>query len=411
MNESAHVVSPECTAPRFEGCTEALVQTMQSYDKAALKKALGVSISLASLNHTRYQSWPQQASKAAGFAFDGPAYKALDMASLQQADLQFAQQHVRILDALYGILRPLDSIKPYRLEMSNKVNTSKGSSMYSFWGNLLTDSLNSELSQALQTPKFIINCASQEYFKAIELAVLHYPVYTVCFPGPSIHAKAARGAMVRYIVEKRVSKPEQLQSFTGLDGEWCYDEQQSTEQRLVFLRGPAADASGVQDFCTSVTLFAEAASLDAELKVNAEEEQADIRVSSIAGSRQSAAKAKLGNEACQCLVTLLQHKDTVVNRLQQPCQGPSLPVENVGQAALIEILQRAAVQPNDQPINHSLEWALQFRDKPACWSTLLQPAPDASSAISMYHTEVNGVQNVMKNICNLVPPEACNIQT
>ncbi|DBA99595.1 TPA: hypothetical protein ACH3X3_012171 [Trebouxia sp. C0006] len=185
----------------------------------------------------------------------------------------------------------------------------------------------------------------------------------------------------------------------------------SIGEELGLLPGPAADASGVQDFCTSVTLFAEAASLDAELKVNAEEEQADIRVSSIAGSRQSAAKAKLGNEACQCLVTLLQHKDTVVNRLQQPCQGPSLPVENVGQAALIEILQRAAVQPNDQPINHSLEWALQFRDKPACWSTLLQPAPDASSAISMYHTEVNGVQNVMKNICNLVPPEACNIQT
>lgn len=189
------------------------------------------------MNHTRYQSWSQQASKAAGFAFDGPAYKALDIASLQQADVQFAQQHVRILDALYGVLRPLDSIKPYRLEMSNKINTSKGSSMYSFWGNLLTDSLNSELSQALQTPKFIINCASQEYFKAIDLAVLHYPVYTVCFPGPSIHAKAARGAMVRYIVENRVSKPEQLQSFTGLDGEWCYHEQQSTEQRLVFLRG------------------------------------------------------------------------------------------------------------------------------------------------------------------------------
>ncbi len=107
-------------------------------------------VKTCSLNHTRYQSWPQQASKAAGFAFDGPAYKALDMASLQQADLQFAQQHVRILDALYGILRPLDSIKPYRLEMSNKINTSKGSSMYSFWGNLLTDSLNRQEDASCQ---------------------------------------------------------------------------------------------------------------------------------------------------------------------------------------------------------------------------------------------------------------------
>ncbi|DBA73656.1 TPA: hypothetical protein ACH3X2_009639 [Trebouxia sp. C0005] len=183
----------------------------------------------------------------------------------------------------------------------------------------------------------------------------------------------------------------------------------SLGEELGFLPGPASDASGVQDFCTSVTLFAEAASLDAELKAKAEEEQADLRVSLIAGSRQSAAKAKLGNEACQCLVTFLQHKETVVNRLQQPCQGPSLPVENVGQAALIEILQRAAMQPNDQPVNHNLEWALQFRDKPACWSTLLQPAPDVSRAISMYQTEVNDVQNVVKNICNLVLPEARNI--
>ncbi|DBB06297.1 TPA: hypothetical protein ACH3X1_011871 [Trebouxia sp. C0004] len=180
-------------------------------------------------------------------------------------------------------------------------------------------------------------------------------------------------------------------------------------EELGLLPGPASDPSGVQDFCTSVPLFVEAASLDAELKANAEEEQADLRVSLIAGSRQSAAKATIVNEACQCLGTLLHHKDTVVNRLQQPCQGPSLAVENVGQAAFIEILQRAAMQPNNQPTIHNLEWALQFRDKPACWSTLLQPAPDASSAISVYHTEVNDVQNVMKNICNSVLPGARNI--
>ena len=138
-----------------------------------------------SLNYARYQSWSQQIIKAAGFAFDGPAYKALNLASLQETELRFAQQHVRILDALYGILKPLDAIKPYRLEMSNKILTSRGSTMYTFWGSTLTDCLNRqvcacwlrknhlvqrcslcvtrnrELSQSPQGSRFIVNCASQ----------------------------------------------------------------------------------------------------------------------------------------------------------------------------------------------------------------------------------------------------------
>ena len=111
---------------------------------------LSKSCRICSLNHERYQSWPQQDGKAAGFAFNGPAYKALDIASLQQADLVFAQQHVRILDALYGILKPLDSIKPYRLEMSNKISTSKGSGLYNFWGNLLSDFINRQAVASCQ---------------------------------------------------------------------------------------------------------------------------------------------------------------------------------------------------------------------------------------------------------------------
>lgn len=97
---------------------------------------------MCSLNYTRYQSWSQQDCKAAGFAFDGPAYKALDLRSLQEADVKFAQQHVRILDALYGILKPLDCIKPYRLEMSSKLQTSRGKNLYAFWGSLLSEALD-----------------------------------------------------------------------------------------------------------------------------------------------------------------------------------------------------------------------------------------------------------------------------
>ena len=97
---------------------------------------------ICSLNFSRYQQWSQQVSKPAGFAFDGPAYKALGLTSLNKADVLYCQQHLRIVDGLYGLLRPLDSIKPYRLEMANKLNNSKGKTLYAYWGDLLTDALN-----------------------------------------------------------------------------------------------------------------------------------------------------------------------------------------------------------------------------------------------------------------------------
>ena len=94
------------------------------------------------MNHSRYESWSEQASKPAGFAFDGPAYKALDLTSLEPPDVLFCQEHLRIFDGFYGLLKPLDAIKPYRLEMSNKLKTSKGTSLYAYWGASLTEALN-----------------------------------------------------------------------------------------------------------------------------------------------------------------------------------------------------------------------------------------------------------------------------
>ena len=142
---------------------------------------------VCSLNYERYQSWCQQAGKPAGYAFDGPAYKALNLRSLQDADVQFAQQHVRILDALYGLLKPLGTIKPYRLEMSSKLQTQRGKTLYAFWGNTLVDALNRqvlhiprsqtvlimsdtccayyvhyrELTDCAPEAQFLVNCASQ----------------------------------------------------------------------------------------------------------------------------------------------------------------------------------------------------------------------------------------------------------
>lgn len=224
------------STPGFDIDTVELLQTLQSYSKAVLQQTLGVSPALASLNYARYQSWSQQASKPAGYAFDGPAYKALDLRSLQDADVQFAQQHVRILDALYGLLKPLDSIKPYRLEMSSKLQTQRGKTLYAFWGTRLVDTLNRELTDCAPESQFLVNCASQEYFKAAQADSLCFPVYTMCFPGPAVHAKAARGAMVRFIVQQKVQRPEELQSFTGLNNEWTYCAQQSSEQQFTFIR-------------------------------------------------------------------------------------------------------------------------------------------------------------------------------
>ncbi|KAL3154041.1 hypothetical protein ABBQ32_013588 [Trebouxia sp. C0010 RCD-2024] len=236
INTDAEHTIVSSSTPGFVTDTAELLQTLQSYSKAVLQQTLGVSPALASLNYARYQSWCQQASKPAGYAFDGPAYKALDFGSLQDADVQFAQQHVRILDALYGLIKPLDSIKPYRLEMSSKLPTQRGRTLYAFWGTRLVDTLNRELTDCAPDSQFLVNCASQEYFKAAQAESLCCPVYTMSFPGPAVHAKAARGAMVRFIVQQKVQRPEELKSFTGLNNEWTYCAQRSTEQQFTFIR-------------------------------------------------------------------------------------------------------------------------------------------------------------------------------
>lgn len=167
INTEVEDTTANLTTPGFGTDTAELLQTLTTYSKGVLQEILGVSPALArqaaqhsvsrcqfkltyvdwlcSLNHTRYQFWSQQDCKAAGYAFDGPAYKALDLRSLQDADVQFAQQHLRILDALYGILKPLDSIKPYRLEMSSKVQTQRGKNLYAFWGSVLSETLNRQV--------------------------------------------------------------------------------------------------------------------------------------------------------------------------------------------------------------------------------------------------------------------------
>ncbi|KAK9809919.1 hypothetical protein WJX72_001739 [[Myrmecia] bisecta] len=233
MSKSSHQLR---ATPPFAKDGEVLVQELAKLSLAGMKSLLGVSDAIARLNHERYQHWEQQPSKQAVLAFDGPAYKGLDAPSLSDEDLQWAQERLRILCGLYGILRPMDAIKPYRLDMSKKLANAKWKDLYAFWGGSLTLSLNAELLRMPEDERFVVNCASQEYFKAIQPADLAGPVYTMAFPGPSVFAKQARGAMVRYIIKERVTTPEGLKGFTGTSGEWQFDDGQSKHSEFVFVR-------------------------------------------------------------------------------------------------------------------------------------------------------------------------------
>jgi len=217
---------------------EELLPSLQKLTAADLKKLMGLSDSLAKLNVDRYKNFSKQDPKQAALAFDGPAYRGLQAEDFNNVDQKYAQQTIRILCGLYGVLRPYDQIKPYRLEMGVKIATHKGKSLYDFWGDSITSYLDKELTEGTG-PKILVNCASQEYWKSVQTKVLPKDVriITCDFPGPSVYAKKARGLMCRHIVKHRVKDVAGLKTFQG-EGEdkYCFDTKKSTESKLVFVR-------------------------------------------------------------------------------------------------------------------------------------------------------------------------------
>ena len=209
-----------------------------------------LSDALAGLNVARYQAWSPQftakSSKQAALAFNGDVYGGLDAASLAPEALAWAQDHVCILSGLYGVLRPLDWMQPYRLEMGTRLPNPRGATLYKFWGSQISDYLNQRL-QADATP-VVVNLASQEYFKAVDLKALKARVVECVFEEQkngqykiiSFMAKRARGLMARYATEHRLSLPQQLQGF-NLEG-YAYAPQVSEPDRLVFRRQGAPHA-------------------------------------------------------------------------------------------------------------------------------------------------------------------------
>jgi uncharacterized protein len=232
------------SAPRLTAQTEALVKYARKLKARDLAALMDISDTLAELNEARFKAFGSAPSVAAARpalqAFKGDVYVGLDAESFSSADVQEANARLRILSGLYGLLRPLDLIQPYRLEMGISLATPKAKTLYSFWGDAITQLLAADL-EASGSP-VLINLASQEYFGAVKPALLPGPVIACGFKEVrqgeakivSFFAKKARGLMARYIVQNRIDQPEALKDFT--EGGYAFAPKLSSPTEWVFTR-------------------------------------------------------------------------------------------------------------------------------------------------------------------------------
>lgn len=242
MVTPSRVTAP--TRPRHLDDSARLARTLRGRSARALGELMGLSDPLAALNRQRFRDWapPFDAANArpAIEAFRGDVYAGFDVDTLDEEDLAAAQRHVRILSGLYGVLRPLDLMQAYRLEMGTRLPTRRGANLYDFWGARLTDALNAELEAG--RAGHVVNLASNEYCKAVHPKRLAAPVISPAFRDEkdggyrmvSFFAKRARGAMARHLVREREVSPEAVRAFTGLG--YRYDRGTSTDAVPVFLR-------------------------------------------------------------------------------------------------------------------------------------------------------------------------------
>jgi cytoplasmic iron level regulating protein YaaA (DUF328/UPF0246 family) len=211
---------------------------------AQISELMDLSDNLAALNVARYEAWrpkfTAKNSKQAVLAFNGDVYDGLEAKSLKPKDLEWAQDHVCILSGLYGVLRPLDWMQPYRLEMGTALTNLRGKNLYQFWGASIAQHLNAQLAKD-KTP-VVINLASQEYFKAVDQKILKARVIECVFEEYkggkykviSFFAKRARGLLARYAIQKHIQNPEKLKAF-NLEG-YAYEDSESDVNRWVFRR-------------------------------------------------------------------------------------------------------------------------------------------------------------------------------
>jgi cytoplasmic iron level regulating protein YaaA (DUF328/UPF0246 family) len=228
------------TLPMFLDRATELAKVAGKLKVKDLQNLMHISENLAKLNADRFKDFGQMDRKAAALAFAGDTYQGLEATTLDPDDMAYAQDHLRILSGLYGVLRPLDEIEPYRLEMGSRLKTKRGKSLYDYWGDTLSQALNAQ-AEAVDTD-VLVNCASQEYFGAVDLTALDARVITPVFmedkgQGPKIvsfFAKKARGAMARFMIQNRVTSVEGLRDFDI--GGYSYQPRESTDDKLVFTR-------------------------------------------------------------------------------------------------------------------------------------------------------------------------------
>jgi len=230
--------------PLFVKQSKALIEVLRTYSPQEVAQLMDLSDTLAGLNVARYQAWSSRATvknaRQAVLAFNGDVYDGLQARTLDAEALAWAQEHLCLLSGLYGVLRPLDLMQPYRLEMGTALPTVKGKNLYEFWGTQITDYLKTRL-RADRSP-VLVNLASQEYFKAVKAHALKAPVVECVFQEKrtdeykviSFSAKRARGMMARYAIEQRLDHPEQLRAFNADGYAWCAAA--SSPERLVFRR-------------------------------------------------------------------------------------------------------------------------------------------------------------------------------
>ena len=234
----------KCSLPYFLESSKELVDILRQKSENELSILMKLSKNLSKVNFLRYKNWNlpfnQSNAKPAAFAFEGSVYKGLNISSFSQDELKYSQNNFRIISGLYGILRPLDLIMPYRLEMGTKLKNSKGGDLYSFWKSTLTNHLNYELNE--HDHKIILNLASNEYSKAIDFKKINAKVITPIFKDwkngkykvISFFAKKARGMFVAYQIKNQIKDVSDLCYFSEDGYKYCKNESNSNE--IVFLR-------------------------------------------------------------------------------------------------------------------------------------------------------------------------------
>lgn len=244
LDFETQVQTPSLTQPNYLDDSQILIDQLKEQSPIDIEKLMKISTKLAELNVERYHDWniPFTAdnAKAALFAFKGDVYTGLDAESLSQEDLVWAQDHLRMLSGLYGELRPLDLMQAYRLEMGTKLENPRGKNLYEFWGDKITDNLNTQLDSL--DSECLVNLASNEYFKSVKSKQLNKPIVAPEFKDfkngkykiISFYAKKARGLMARWIIENRVSDSSKLKEFNVAG--YYYSEADSSPDKPVFLR-------------------------------------------------------------------------------------------------------------------------------------------------------------------------------